>query len=64
MNISQLPEEKLKVSNVLNESNNIKHIPKRIDKIINNYKDDVFSNRIGKFKAVKVKLHIDKNVIP
>ena len=64
MNILQLPEEKLKVSNVLNESNNIKHIPKRIDKIINNYKDDVFSNRIGKFKDVKVKLHIDKNVIP
>ena len=64
MNILQLPKEKLKVNNVLNESNNIKHIPKRIDKIINNYKDDVFSNRIGKFKDVKVKLHIDKNVIP
>ena len=60
----QLPKEKLKVNNVLNESNNIKHIPKRIDEIINNYKDDVFSNRIGKFKDVKVKLHIDKNVIP
>ena len=64
MNILQLPKEKLKVNNVLNESNNIKHIPKRIDKIINNYKDDVFSNRIGKFKDVKVKLHFDKNVIP
>ena len=54
MNILQLPKQKL----------NIKHIPKRINKIINNYKDDVFSNRIGKFKDVKVKLHIDKNVIP
>ena len=54
LNILQLPKEKLKVSNVLNESNKIEHIPKRIDKIINNYKDDVFSNRIGKFKDVKV----------
>ena len=64
MNILQLPKEKLEVNNVLNEWNNIKHIPERTDKIINNYKDDVFSNRIGKFKYVKVKLHIDKNVIP
>ena len=63
LNILQLPKEKLKVKNVLNESNNIKLIPKRTDKIINNYKDDAFSNRIGKFKDVKVKLHSDKNVI-
>ena len=48
----------------MNDLNNIKQIPKRIDKIINNYKDDIFSNRIGKFKDVKVKLHIDKKVIP
>ena len=48
----------------MNDSNNIKQIPKRIDKIINNYKDDIFSNRIGKFKDVKVKLHNDKKVIP
>ena len=61
--ILQLPREKLKVNNVLNESNNIKYIPKRIDKIINNDKDDLFSNIIGKFRDVKVKLHIDKNVI-
>ena len=57
--ILQLPREKLKVNNVLNESNNIKYIPKRIDKIINNDKDDLFSNIIGKFRDVKVKLHID-----
>ena len=54
MNILQLPKQKL----------NIKHIPKRINKIINNYKDDVFSNRIGKFEDVKVQLHINKNVFP
>ena len=41
LNILQLPKEKLKVNNVLNESNNIKHIPKRIDKITNHYKDDI-----------------------
>ena len=64
LNILQIPKEKVKVNNVLNESSNIKHIPRRIDKIINNYKDNVFSNRIGKFKDVKIKLHIDKNVIP
>ena len=50
LNILQLPTEKLKVNSVLNESNNIKHIPNRIDKIINNYKNEVFSNSIGKFK--------------
>ena len=61
--ILQLPREKLKVNNVLNESNNIEYIPKRIDKIINNDKDDLFSNIIGKFRDVKGKLHIDKNVI-
>ena len=48
----------------MNDSNNIKPIPTRIDKIINNYKDGLFSNRIEKFKDVKVKLHIDKKVIP
>ena len=30
---------------------------------MSNNKDDKFSNRIGKFKNVKVKLHIDQNVI-
>ena len=35
LNILQLPKEKLKVNNVLNESN--KHIPKGIDNIINNW---------------------------
>ena len=63
LNILPLPKEKLKVNNVLNESNNINHIPKRINKIINNHKDDVFSNRTGKFKDVKVELHIDIYVI-
>ena len=36
----------------------------RIEKIINNYKDGIFSNTIGKLKGVKAKLHIQKNVIP
>ena len=52
LNILQLPKEKLKVNNLLNESNNIKHIPKR--KIINNYRDDVFSNRIGNLKMLRL----------
>ena len=42
LNILQLPKEKLKVNNVLNESINIKNISKLIEKIINNYKDNVF----------------------
>ena len=63
-NILQLPKEKLKVNNVLSESKNIKHFPKRISKIINNGKDDIFSNIIGKCRDVKFKSHIDKNVFP
>ena len=49
LNILQLPKVKFKVNNVLNELNNIKHIQKRIDKTINYYKYNVFSNRLRKF---------------
>ena len=64
LNVLQLPKEKLIVKNVLNELINTKNISKLIEKIINNYKDNVFWNKIGKFKDVKVKLHIDTTVIP
>ena len=63
LNILQFPKEKLKVNNLLNELNNIKQIPKRIDKIINNYKDDVFSYRIGNLKMVRLSYTMLKMLI-
>ena len=63
LNILQFPKEKLKVNNLLNELNNVKQIPKRIDKIINNYKDDVFSYRIGNLKMVRLSYTMLKMLI-
>ena len=63
LNILQFPKEKLKVNNLLNELNNIKQIPKHIDKIINNYKDDVFSYRIGNLKMVRLSYTMLKMLI-
>ena len=41
-----------------------KEMPERISKIIETYKNSVFSGKIGKLKDHQVKLHIDKNVTP
>ena len=41
-----------------------KHVPLRLQNLIESYRDVVFTRNIGKIKDYKVKLHFDKSIKP
>ena len=62
--LQEVPVVKEKIVKANNKQSDDSKIPKRLEKLINSYRQKLFTGEIGKLKGTKIKLHINDKVPP